>query len=300
MTPNDKIKATLKAEYTKANSTRKTALATKYGFADNASFEKYLGIVKAVPKKKIATKKPARTNKVKEEKSIQLTDIVVAFDTTGSMSSYIEDVKKYVKDFIPEMFSKTENLQLGIVAFGDYCDMKNSKEFGNAYQVTPLTDDANKLIKFISTAKNTGGGDGDEFYELVIKKIVEETAWREGSNKSILLIGDCGPHAMGYSCYSFVENAQIDWKKECQKAKDLGIKIDTLSIRGLSFYEKVAEITGGICLPFKKSENTTSMLKGYTAKRSGSLVYFADSKLEANAKGDVELTALYKTLDSIK
>ena len=33
---------------------------------------------------------------------------------------------------------------------------------------------------------DTSGGDGPEFYELVIKKIVEETEWREGSTRSIL------------------------------------------------------------------------------------------------------------------
>jgi len=45
-----------------------------------------------------------------------------------------------------------------------------------------------------SKAQNTSGGDGDEFYELVIKKIVEEMDWREGSTKAVLLIADANPH----------------------------------------------------------------------------------------------------------
>lgn len=66
--------------------------------------------------------------------------------------------------------------------------MKSAHEFGDAYQCMTLTNNENDLIKFIRETKNTSGGDGDEFYELVIKKIVEETPWRENSTRAILLI----------------------------------------------------------------------------------------------------------------
>lgn len=117
-------------------------------------------------------------------------DMVIAFDTTGSMSAYINAVKTHVKELVPKLFSSNPDLRIGIVAFGDYCDMKAPTLYGKAYQVLDLTNDENKIIKFINEAQNTSGGDGDEFYELVIKKITEETAWREGSTKAVLLIAD--------------------------------------------------------------------------------------------------------------
>ena len=49
-------------------------------------------------------------------------DMVIAFDTTGSMAQYIEDVRKQVAEMIPRLFKDNEDLRLGIVAFGDYCD----------------------------------------------------------------------------------------------------------------------------------------------------------------------------------
>ena len=116
--------------------------------------------------------------------------MVIAFDTTGSMSSYIGAVKEHVKELVPKPFKQNPDLRIGIVAFGDYCDMPSKDEFGKAYQVCGLTDNGNKLIEFITNAKNTNGGDGDGFYELVIKKITEETNWREGSTKAVLLIAD--------------------------------------------------------------------------------------------------------------
>lgn len=108
-------------------------------------------------------------------KEIGKLDMVIAFDTTGSMAAYIEAVRSEVADLVPRLFKENDDLRLGIVAFGDYCDMKSAHEFGDAYQCMTLTNNENDLIKFIRETKNTSGGDGDEFYELVIKKIVEET-----------------------------------------------------------------------------------------------------------------------------
>ena len=157
-------------------------------------------------------------------------DMVIAFDTTGSMSAYINAVKTHVKELVPKLFSSNPDLRISIVAFGDYCDMRSKDNFGKAYQVLDLTNDENKIIKFINEAQDTSGGDGDEFYELVIKKITEETAWREGSTKAVLLIADAAPHKVGYSYKGIISNAQIDWREEAKKASELGIKFDTMTI----------------------------------------------------------------------
>lgn len=82
-------------------------------------------------------------------------DMVIAFDTTGSMSAYINAVKTHVKELVPKLFSSNPDLRIGIVAFGDYCDMKAPTLYGKAYQVLDLTNDENKIIKFINEAKDT-------------------------------------------------------------------------------------------------------------------------------------------------
>ena len=146
-------------------------------------------------------------------------DMVIAFDTTGSMSAYIDAVRKEVADLIPKLFKDNPELRLGIVAFGDYCDMRNAKDFGIAYQCIMPTDNENELIRFIKESKDTSGGDGDEFYELVIKKIVEETPWREGSSRSILLIADAEPHGLGYSYENIIKGNQIDWREEARNQR---------------------------------------------------------------------------------
>ena len=53
-------------------------------------------------------------------KNIGKLDMVIAFDTTGSMARYIGAVRKEVSELIPQLFKDNEDLRLGIVAFGDY------------------------------------------------------------------------------------------------------------------------------------------------------------------------------------
>ena len=173
--------------------------------------------------------------------------------------------------------------------------MVNATEFGKAYQVIGLTNNTTALIDFVKNAKNTSGGDGDEFYELVINKITEETQWREGSSKSVLLIGDADPHVLGYSCYPYVQNAQIEWRKECLKASELGIVIDTLSIKGNSFYKEVARITNGVCLPFSKSEKTNNLVEATILARGGSSTSkaFHAMSVSSSVTTDADMSAVY-------
>lgn len=122
---------------------------------------------------KVTTEETTKENSMDAvaPKSIGKLDMVIAFDTTGSMASYIGAVRQEVSELIPRLFKDNDDLRLGIVAFGDYCDMENAHDFGDAYQCMQITNNENDLIKFVKESKDTSGGDGDEFYELVIKKI---------------------------------------------------------------------------------------------------------------------------------
>jgi hypothetical protein len=224
-------------------------------------------------------------------------DMVIAFDTTGSMSAYINAVKTHVKELVPKLFSSNPDLRIGIVAFGDYCDMKAPTLYGKAYQVLDLTNDENKIIKFINEAQDTSGGDGDEFYELVIKKITEETAWREGSTKAVLLIADAAPHKVGYSYKNIVKNAQIDWREEAKKASELGIKFDTMTIDPLhiEWYKELSAMTNGVSVPFKNSGKTSQVIEAAALSRGGGrtkALYEATMDSFATM-GDIEMTAVY-------
>lgn len=203
-------------------------------------------------------------------KKVGKLDMVIAFDTTGSMAAYIGAVRAEVAELVPNLFKANEDLRLGIVAFGDYCDMVNAYEFGDAYQCLPLTNNENDIVKFVRESKDTSGGDGDEFYELVIKKIVEESSWREGSTKVILLISDAEPHELGYTYQDYVIGNQIDWRKEAKKAADMKIKIDTVTITNAPWYKELSALTNGVSVPFRSGHKTARLVEAATMARGSS------------------------------
>lgn len=143
--------------------------------------------------------------------------------------------------------------------------------------------------------KNTCGGDADEFYELVIKKIVEETSWREGSTKSVLLIADADPHEIGYHFRNIIKNNQIDWEEEAKKAAAKGIKIDTMQCSNRVWYKKVSRMTNGINLPFKTDSKTSQVIEAASYARGGESTkgLFKATMDSAITSGDTELSAVY-------
>lgn len=237
-----------------------------------------------------------------EAEDVDMLDQVIAFDTTGSMGNYIEDVRRHVTELIPTLFSENKNLRIKIVAFGDYCDMRGPNDFGKAYQEIELTDDQQALINFVRTASNTGGGDTDEFYELVIHKITNETKWREGSRRTVLFIGDCGPHPVGYSYGNIIKHNQIDWKDEVGKSVGLGIKWDTLSCGNSAkyFYEEMSRMSDGVHIPFqtshKMSEVTAATVRSRGVSGSAGVSAFMTSYSMASLAGDVEMERSYEAL----
>lgn len=240
------------------------------------------------------------TTEVKNEESIAQVapknigklDMVIAFDTTGSMAQYIGAVRKEVSELIPQLFKDNEDLRLGIVAFGDYCDMNNTQDFGDAYQCINPTDNENDLIKFVLNSKDTSGGDGPEFYELVIKRIVEETQWRDGSSRSILLIADAVPHEVGYSYGNIISGAQIDWRIEARKAADMKIKIDTVTIADAPWFKELSVMTNGVSVPFHTGYKTAELVRASVMSR-GSMKARCNFDVLMGACDDDEMKEVY-------
>lgn len=273
------------AEFKKSNKERRLKIAKREGYYTVDAYLKSLE--KATTKKKVVEKEKV--------------DYVVAFDTTGSMNLYIGDVKKHVASLIPQMFSQGIDLRMKIIAFGDYYDMEGEDNFGTAYQESEFTNNEKKLIDFVRNARNTNGGDSDEFYELVIKKIRTETPWRKGSRRAVLFIADCNPHDVNYKWFG--KRRGIDWRQEAEQAADDGIAFDTLSIHGSDYrwYEELAKITGGAYMPFSSQEKTSEIVKMslYVRGTAKSKEAFTSAYATAVADGDAELIGSYKSLSTL-
>lgn len=288
----------LLAIYRKANKKARERIIVKSGYSSEQEYLDSLQDGGGIHGGKLGT-----FFKSKDSTEDGALDQVICFDTTGSMNSYIAAVRAHVTDLIPKLFNENKNLRVKIVAFGDYCDMHSVNNFGNAYQECELTNDQNKLINFVKNAKGTSGGDTDESYELVIKKVVEETPWREHARKAVLLIADCGPHPLGYSHGGIISHNTIDWKEEARKSAEKGISWDTLSC-GYgwtdTFYKPLSNMTNGVNLPFQSSGKTQVIVDAVTSVRgsSASKDTFLASYM-ATSTMDTELMGSYKALGDL-
>ena len=224
----------------------------------------------------VVTEKPEETSKKAFDevapKEVGKLDMVIAFDTTGSMAAYIGAVRQEVADLIPRLFKYNPDLRLGIVAFGDYCDMINAQEFGKAYQCIMPTDNEN---------------------ELVIKKIVEETPWREGSSRSILLIADAEPHRLGYSYENIILGNQIDWREEARKAAAQKIKIDTVTITDAPWFRELSALTNGTSVPFHTGYKTGRLMEAAIYAKGSHMSRRVFDRMEAECD-DLEMKEVYK------
>ncbi len=194
-------------------------------------------------------------------------DLVVSFDTTGSMYPVLSQVRNYVEQFVKDMFSEFDDLRLGIIAHGDYCDKDNPYTI----RIMDLTRDEKELCKFVKETKPTYGGDADECYELVLNSAHNIINWRKDSDKIFLLIGDASPHSPSYRD----NKDHLDWKEEADNLRKLGVKVFSVHAlayyrrSSMAFYQTVADETGGIYLTLDQFSEVMDLIKATLYQQGG-------------------------------
>ncbi len=193
-------------------------------------------------------------------------EVVISFDTTGSMSSCLAEVKKNVKEIIGRLLKDYPGVfRIGLIAHGDYCDEKTTY----VMKWVDLTDDGDKLINFINTTGGTGGGDYAECYEKILKDSQFIMSWSPSALKSLVMIGDAYPHEKH-------ENPQkIDWREEVVEINKMGINI--YSVQALhsgggpsyTFYKQMAQMTNGYHLFLDQFSYVRDMLLAIFCKQIG-------------------------------
>jgi len=172
-------------------------------------------------------------------------DLLMSYDTTGSMSQVLSAVRRNAMSFVKEIHGLDADIRIGIIAHGDYCDKDNPYTI----RAMDFTKNTGELVKFIRETKDTGGGDADECYELALKTARTDFSWEAGRTKIFIIIGDANPHPVGYTYGGHTNN--ICWKNEVGLLADMGVHIYAVhampEIRTGSkkFYEALATKTDG-------------------------------------------------------
>jgi hypothetical protein len=188
-------------------------------------------------------------------KKAETCDILVSFDTTGSMYPCLTQVRRGVEKMAREWFDRIPSLRMGILAHGDYCDRP-------AITALELTDNKDAIINFIKNAPNTSGGDEDECYEAVLHR-ARSFEWTAGKKKAVVMIGDCKPHKKGYT---YGPHTALDWKNEAKLLVEAGINIYPIQALGrrhcTEFYQELAEISGTTKIDLPQFSDVIDILSG--------------------------------------
>lgn len=143
-------------------------------------------------------------------------EIVFSFDTTGSMYSYMEEAKDRMREIVERLKIDIPGVRLAFIAHGDYFDLKNDRYLIKSLDFGASIDE---ICNFFEYLPITHGGDADECYELVLRKVRESLSWTTGSQRCLVMIGDSDPHEPGYTYEEFTND--IDWKEETKKLNDM-------------------------------------------------------------------------------
>jgi hypothetical protein len=180
-------------------------------------------------------------------------DVVISFDTTGSMYTVLTQVRNEVKAMVKRLIDELPDIHIGIIAHGDYCDA------GSLYvtQHLDLTQDTSAITDFVENTAATNGGDAPECYELVLHE-ARSLSWRPDATRVFVLIGDDVPHTPA-------SNPQhLDWRAEAAALTARGISIYAVQAlngrHATSFYTKLANISGGFHLSLDRFAEITDML----------------------------------------
>ena len=157
-------------------------------------------------------------------------DLAFCVDETGSMGSYIDQVKKHIISIIADVLKdpSVDSLRVGLVGYRDH--PPQDKSF--VTQVTNLTTDVKAITKAVNAMQAQGGGDGPEcmtdgLYELV------RLSWRPTAAKVAVLIADAPPHGAGDSCDGFPDGCPCgeSWETQAENCREMNIKVLTLSLK---------------------------------------------------------------------
>ena len=139
--------------------------------------------------------------------------VLFVFDTTGSMSRWIESVRQNVGSLATRILDEDRDCEVGFLAYGDYCDGagmiqdSTNPDYVYAHEV-PLLDrqdlpdlaytySGNDIERWLSRNRSTGGGDHPECVEFVLRylRVTHIPSAQAGDHHLIIFwIGDAPPH----------------------------------------------------------------------------------------------------------
>ena len=144
---------------------------------------------------------------------VEATDILLAFDTTGSMAPSIEAAQRDAQTIVSAVGGFAPNTRFAVASFRD-----RYYPGGSYTLITPMTPDEESLTAAIGKLKAVETTDPSkdtlaEAYNLLFRKTHTDSriGWRGNSRKIVVVIGDAEPHSAGAESVPGCMDRTRDW-----------------------------------------------------------------------------------------
>ena len=159
-------------------------------------------------------------------------DIVITFDSTGSMQGEIDQVKNQIERIGTVLYQLIPKTKIGICTYRDERDRYVVKGL-------PLTSSLNEVVDYLADIQAGGGGDEPEGVDQGLRWSIEKNSFRRRARKVILVFGDAPPHAGRMDeCLLLASNFR----------KKQGGTVSTVTCRGeelMGEFVEIAQLGGG-------------------------------------------------------
>jgi hypothetical protein len=194
-------------------------------------------------------------------------DLVLVVDTTGSMDTYITELRRQLLDLVSEL-RQISDVRCGVVAFKDH-------DASYTTRVLPPTRSLAELVAFLTSAElelGLGGG-GAEAVECALREVANH-AWRPGARRVAVLIGDKPPHGAGLDGFDACP-CGVDYRDELERLADQEVCLYTLRVGRCLEAQRVFEYfsvrTGGVFLDRCHVRDLTSSIASVCHREAGDL-----------------------------
>ena len=114
-------------------------------------------------------------------------DIVFVIDATSSMGWALDEIKARIGDIVRAVRTLVPTARFGFVAYRD----RDDPEF--AVRLEPLTFSTANLSDFLDPLEADGGGDVWEDIGAGLAVGIDQSGWRAGARKIMIVVGDGAP-----------------------------------------------------------------------------------------------------------
>ncbi|MBI5516828.1 MAG: VWA domain-containing protein [Deltaproteobacteria bacterium] len=196
-------------------------------------------------------------------------DLVFLVDATGSMGTYIEEVRRRLLELVDALRASPlcRRLRLGLVTYRDH----PPQDASYASFVVPLSEDLTKLRSEVQQLQASGGGDGPESVTDGLFDLVR-LDWRPGAVKAVVWFGDAPPHGVEPTGDAFPGGCPCGhhWYAQAESCREMGIPVYAIGclpgLRGFvgaeAVFRTVARTTRGMFLPLREAGLLVPLIAG--------------------------------------